>query len=332
MTFQVQPDPFGGATSVLFDDASNSIVIAAPQSFQLALTPPSGATQTYQSTATSMALPLTGPLAGAATLTFPLDETALAQLEAGMIYFAPVAGGLVSALRYPAFRAAAGQTAPFNLSLSLDILAPLDAERTFFQFTDPLIGSYSWRHRKTLRLPERRRVGYRQGEPPRAGQPAGVGTHRCRLLLSDARRPVRAGARRRPGDRPGDRRGRDGAHRRAAALRRHRDRISARRRRGDTRCAGVRARPGRLAAPGRPGLHQPGLSRHIGHHGLGPDRHHERGLCGSQVAPVQPALGRWRPKPRPRGSSSTSSGSIRPLPGSQAKVRPRRRRWCPMQG
>src|SRR6185369_2939566 len=60
----------------------------------------------------------------------------------GMMYFSPpVDGGLVNALAYPIFRGAGGSTTPFGFDVTLDVLGPLDATRSFFQFTDPLLGS-----------------------------------------------------------------------------------------------------------------------------------------------------------------------------------------------
>ncbi len=145
VTYQVQPDQFGGSTTVLFDDPSNSLQIANPQAltsvFLMNVTKPGGATVYYNSTAPYTALPMTGPLAGTACVTFQFTTDNLTQFEAGMMYFSPpVDGGQVGALSYPVFRGAGGSTAPFNFNVTLDILAATDPSRTFFQFTDPLIG------------------------------------------------------------------------------------------------------------------------------------------------------------------------------------------------
>ncbi|GLS22431.1 hypothetical protein GCM10007874_54490 [Labrys miyagiensis] len=145
VTFQVQPDLFGLSTTVLFDDASNSLQIAnsqPPATLLLTATPPAGATVTFQSTAPFASLALTGPLAGTASAAFELAAADLVQFEAGLMYFnPPVDGGLVNALSYPVFRGAGGSTTPFGFNVTLDMLAPLDAERSFFQFTDTLLGS-----------------------------------------------------------------------------------------------------------------------------------------------------------------------------------------------
>ncbi|WP_095197979.1 hypothetical protein [Mesorhizobium carmichaelinearum] len=145
VTFQVQPDLFELSTTVLFDDASNSLQIAnsqPPATLLLTATPPAGATVTFQSQAPFASLALSGPLAGTARTAFELATADLVQFEAGMMYFSPpVDGGLVNALSYPVFRGAGGSTTPFGFNVTLDVLGPLDAARSFFQFTDPLLGS-----------------------------------------------------------------------------------------------------------------------------------------------------------------------------------------------
>lgn len=145
VTFQIQPDLFGLSTTVLFDDASNSLQIAnsqPPTALLLTATPPAGATVTFYSDAPLASLALTGPLAGTTNAAFELAATDLAQFEAGLMYFSPPSGGgLVGALSYPVFRGAGGSTTPFGFSVTLDVLGPLDAKRSFFQFTDPLLGS-----------------------------------------------------------------------------------------------------------------------------------------------------------------------------------------------
>ena len=39
------------------------------------------------------------------------------------------------------FRGAGGSTNPFGFNVTLDVLGPVDPLRSFFQFTDPLLGS-----------------------------------------------------------------------------------------------------------------------------------------------------------------------------------------------
>jgi len=145
VTFQVQSDIFDPSTTVLFDDASNSIQFGnaqqQPNIFLLNAAVPGGATLTYQSTAPFTSLAMTGPLTGAASVVFQLTTANLTQFEAGMMYFSPpVNGGLVGALNYPVFRGVGGATTPFNFNVTLDVLAPLDPDRTFFQFADPAVG------------------------------------------------------------------------------------------------------------------------------------------------------------------------------------------------
>lgn len=144
VTYQVQPDLFG-STSVLFDDPTNSIQLGNPQFltnvFLLNVTPPGGTAQVFASTAPYTALAMTPPLAGTANVAYQLSVANLAQFEAGMMYFSPpVDGSQVFAFSYPVFRGAGGSTQPFNINVTLDTLAPTDPVRTFFQFTDPLLG------------------------------------------------------------------------------------------------------------------------------------------------------------------------------------------------
>ncbi len=144
-TCVVQPPQFGGSAPVQFDDSSNSIVISGLASVQLSVTLPSGSAITFPTDGpaiTTLSLPLTGALAGVATFAIQIDAGSLSQFEAGMMYFSPVGGELIAALNYPAFRAPVGTSAPLNFNVSLDVLAPLCPTRSFFQFGDPLLGSY----------------------------------------------------------------------------------------------------------------------------------------------------------------------------------------------
>ena len=209
VTFQVQPDLFGLSTTVLFDDASNSLQIAnsqPPAALLLTATPPAGATVTFQSAAPFASLALSGPLAGTASAAFELAATDLVQFEAGLMYFSPpIDGGLVGALNYPVFRGAGGSTTPFGFNVTLDVLGPLDPPRSFFQFTDPLLGSnfvtangkpFALNTVDTGDIGTASRLVF-------AGRPQSV-AERAALLLSDAGRTIRPGARyrRRPWPRP----------------------------------------------------------------------------------------------------------------------------------
>ncbi|MGC2775388.1 MAG: hypothetical protein WA418_07075, partial [Bradyrhizobium sp.] len=145
VTFQVTPNIFNPTTTVLFDDPSNSLQLGNPQQlsnvFAMAVTPPGGATVTFTSAAPYAALAMTGPLAGSAQVAFQFTTEDLTQFEAGMMYFSPpIGGGQVRFLSYPVFRAASGSNKPFDFNVTLTVLAPLDPARTFFQFTDPVIG------------------------------------------------------------------------------------------------------------------------------------------------------------------------------------------------
>ena len=139
--FDATPDPRG--SPVEFHDDTNTLIVTRAQTLQLTLASPSGFSPAIRSSATSVALPLTGPLRGTANVTFQLAETHLAHGEAGIMFFSPPKDGdALAALRYPVFRAAAGASTPFAMDLSLDVVNPLDPARTFFQFADPLLGSY----------------------------------------------------------------------------------------------------------------------------------------------------------------------------------------------
>ncbi len=146
-TCVVTPQQFGGSSNVAFDDGSNSLIMSGLTSVVLEVTLPAGG-GTVQFPAqglpvvTTLSVPLAGPLAGVATFAVQIAADSLSQFEAGMMYFSQAQGQLVAALNYPAIRAPIGSSAPFNFNVSLDVVAPTDPARSFFQFTDPLLGSY----------------------------------------------------------------------------------------------------------------------------------------------------------------------------------------------
>jgi hypothetical protein len=146
-TCVVTPEQFGGSSNVAFDDGSSSLMMSGLSSVMLQVTLPAGG-GTVQFPAqglpvvTALSVPLTGPLAGVATFAVQIDASSLSQFEAGMMYFSQAEGQLVAALNYPTVRAPIGSSAPFNFNVSLDMVAPTDPARSFFQFADALLGSY----------------------------------------------------------------------------------------------------------------------------------------------------------------------------------------------
>ncbi|QAY75870.1 hypothetical protein [Sphingosinicella sp. BN140058] len=146
VTLTVTPSLLGGNPTIGFDDASSAFRIdntdGTPDIFVLTATPPSGSAVPYYSSGQYAALPVTGDLAGTLALPFKLTTNDLKQFEAGMMYFTPpVGGGLIGALTYPLFRSAGAADAPFTFLVTLDVLAPLDPLRSFFQFQDAVIGT-----------------------------------------------------------------------------------------------------------------------------------------------------------------------------------------------
>lgn len=143
----VTPQQFGGTTSVAFDEASNSLIFSALQSVQLSVTLPQGGGITLPDddrlpAVTGLSIPLSGAQAGVAAFAIQISPATLPQFETGMMYFSAVEAGVVSALNYPAIRAPIGSSSPFNFNVSLDVLQPVAPDRSFFQFTDTLLGSY----------------------------------------------------------------------------------------------------------------------------------------------------------------------------------------------
>ncbi len=139
LTCQLNPKR-PGPTTVLFKDASNSIVFDNLLRVELKVSSASGSGNFTAPGPVSV--PLTDALAGSATLACQLNESQLRQFEAGVMFFSQKQDSPVQALRYPTFRARVGTSAPFNLQLSLDALSPLDVKRTYFRFTDAVLGSY----------------------------------------------------------------------------------------------------------------------------------------------------------------------------------------------
>ncbi len=244
VTYLAQPDFF--TTTVLFDDATNSLTINNPDQntnvFQLSATPAGGATVTFPTTAPVTLLAMTGSFIGTASCVFPLTPQGLTAFEAGMMYFVPPKdGSLVGALSYPVFRGVGGSNNPFVMNVTLDMLALLSIRcALFFQFTDPLIGcNYVTANGKSFAFTTVNGDPGRRLKPPGIRHLAVAIGHRRQVLLSDARRPVRIHARRRRvAGHPG---------RNADAVRHHRHRVPGRRPRQRARQPLFLAEPARLA-------------------------------------------------------------------------------------
>lgn len=252
---------------------------------------PAGATVTFQSKAPFTSLALSGPFAGTASTAFELATADLVQFEAGMMYFSPpVDGGLVNALSYPVFRGAGGSTTPFGFNVTLDVLGPLDAARSFFQFTDPLVGStFVTTNGKPFAL-----ATVNTGDIVTASRlifrPAAAVAERTALLLSDAGGTVRPGARHQ------HQQGHD-IRNRADAVRRHRHRVHHRQCRLDTGQTRVRAGPA--------GVSHPACARFANQSRL--SRRHRDNLVGAACLRARHFTYRSRSARR-----STSSRTVRP--------------------
>ncbi|MGD0831264.1 MAG: hypothetical protein ABR907_09995 [Terracidiphilus sp.] len=148
VTVSIVASPFA-PVGIAWDDANNQFAISNPSgggspAVQLAFDPISGGTITEPSLSTNLTLPLTGGYVGCINSAYQLSMGDLDGFEAGCLYFAPPPspGQQLTSLRYPLFRGAAGSTAPFNFNFWFDVLNATDPLRTFFQATDPVLGSY----------------------------------------------------------------------------------------------------------------------------------------------------------------------------------------------
>ena len=123
-----------------FKPASGGLVPA-----QLISTNASGQNRSFPSTGDSLTLPMVGRQQGTVAGKFQLDLAGLAHFEAGFMYYGPPkkAGGLLTALSYPIFLPNGnGSGDKLNFDAAIDVLMPLNGERTFLQFTDPSLKSY----------------------------------------------------------------------------------------------------------------------------------------------------------------------------------------------
>jgi len=133
---------------ISFDDPSNAFQITNPTfgnpAVRLSIIPISGSQQVYYSNSQYLSLPLAGPGAGSVNAAFQLAVSDLALFEAGVQFFAngSSVGEPLVALSYPVFQGPGGAQSSFNFSAWLDVLQPLVDTRSYFQFTDPRLGSY----------------------------------------------------------------------------------------------------------------------------------------------------------------------------------------------
>ncbi len=149
VTLQIQPNPFGQPAVISFNDDTNTFEIVNPSvsgqpAVRIVAQPPVGASQTYFSNSPSLLLPMVDPHAGSVNAGFQFDTQALAQFEAGFMYFGPPpqAGQPLTALNYPLLRAPGGAPTALNFQAWLDVLQPLVGTRSYFQITDTQTGSY----------------------------------------------------------------------------------------------------------------------------------------------------------------------------------------------
>ncbi len=142
----VQASPFIRSI-ISYDDANNAFQFtnANQNSIRLTAQPPNGAEQTFLSGSPFLTLPMddtTSPRAGSVNAAFAFATTDLTSFEAGFMFFAPGATGVLTALNFPLLRAPGGATTPLGFSAWLDVLQPLVDTRSYFQCTDDLLGSY----------------------------------------------------------------------------------------------------------------------------------------------------------------------------------------------
>lgn len=151
VTLQIQSNQFGDATTISYDDANNQFLISNPaigsqQAVLLTAQPPFGQAQTFYSNSQNLLLPMLGPQAASVNAGFQFDPaTLVSQFEGGFMYFAPPApnsGNPLTALNYPLLRSPGNTPTLLNFNVWLDLLQPLDANRSYFQLMDAQLSSY----------------------------------------------------------------------------------------------------------------------------------------------------------------------------------------------
>ena len=147
-TLQIVPSAFA-TPGIGWDDTNNQFTIdnsgAGGAPVQLTIQPVSGPPPPpFPSTSSQLLLPMTGDAAGTINAAFQFATSDLDAFEAGMMFFAPPSssGDPLTALHYPLLRAPGGASTPLNFSFWFDVLNALDGKRTYFQATDPTLGSY----------------------------------------------------------------------------------------------------------------------------------------------------------------------------------------------
>jgi hypothetical protein len=147
-TLSIVASPFA-PVGIAWDDTNNLFAINNPSgggspAVQLSFDPIVGGTITLPSLSNALTLPLTGSFAGCVNSAYQLSMSDLDGFETGCLYFAPPAqpGLPLTSLRYPLFRRSGGSSAPFNFNFWFDVLNATDPLRSYFQATDPVLGSY----------------------------------------------------------------------------------------------------------------------------------------------------------------------------------------------
>ena len=90
-----------------------------------------------------VSIPMTGDQQGTVSAQLAMSMSDLAGFEAGQTYFGDAAGPgqLLEAIRYPGFMSASGTSGDVGLKVYLDPNQPTATDRSFFEFTDSLVGS-----------------------------------------------------------------------------------------------------------------------------------------------------------------------------------------------
>jgi hypothetical protein len=143
----INPQQVGFGPLISFDDQANAFHIenisGSQRYIRLAVQPSGQDVQWFSSISPALQLPLTGEHAASVQAEYQFDTAQLAAFEAGMLYWPKASPpALQPALSYPLLCAPGGQTTPVQFSVWLDVLAPVDPLRSYFQPTDARVGSY----------------------------------------------------------------------------------------------------------------------------------------------------------------------------------------------
>ncbi|MGH6847569.1 MAG: hypothetical protein ACREC0_09060 [Methylocella sp.] len=118
----VNASPFISSV-ISYDDASNAFQFANTNQNAIKLTaqPPNGVEQTFISGSPFLTLPMddtTNPRAGSVNAAFAFATTDLTSFEAGLMFFAPGATGVLTTVNFPLLRAPGGAGTPLGFSVA----------------------------------------------------------------------------------------------------------------------------------------------------------------------------------------------------------------------